>query len=446
MTDRGRRETAAVWWLSAQTAVFGIVAALLGIVANAMFLDAYGSQWLPVTYILIGLAGLALSGAVARSAQSVDLLRLAIAVLGMAAVLLGIAWVLAAAGDAAWVSVPLLVLFPILIQLGFVFVGAQAGRLLDIAGIKAHFPRIAAGFPVGAVIGGLVGGQLVGLTGRIEDLLLATALAQAAFTALVWATGRRFPAQLRAAVTAPAPSATPGPSVSGARSWRGLFGHPFIALILGYQVLSAVGSQLADFLVLDRATASFPDPAELAGFLAGYTAVMNIVSIGFLVLLAGPLLRRYGLRLGITANPLVLTVFALGMVAADALAGAGSMALLAMVSAARIADIALTDGTTRTSINAMYQALPEHVRLAAQTTVEGIGVPVAIAISGIIIILLDALPSALTATIVVTTLVCLAWTFVGLRLYRRYGPALVDAVRRPRLPRPGRRVRGRRWR
>ena len=81
---------------------------------------------------------------------------------------------------------------------------------------------------------------------------------------------------------------------------------PFVALILGYQVLSAVGSQLADFLVLDRATASFPDPAELAGFLAGYTAVMNIVSIGFL-LLAGPLLRRYGLRLGITANPLVLT-------------------------------------------------------------------------------------------------------------------------------------------
>ena len=50
-------------------------------------------------------------------------------------------------------SAPLLVLFPILIQLGFVFIGGQAGRLLDIAGIKASFPRIMAGFPVGAVPG-----------------------------------------------------------------------------------------------------------------------------------------------------------------------------------------------------------------------------------------------------------------------------------------------------
>ena len=83
-----------------------------------------------------------------------------------------------------------------------------------------------------------------------------------------------------------------------------------MALILAYQVLSALGSQLADFLVYDRAGAQFPDPADLARFLAGYTAVMNIASIAFLFLVAGPLLRRFGLRLGIAANPVVLTVFA----------------------------------------------------------------------------------------------------------------------------------------
>jgi hypothetical protein len=431
---RPASESAVTWWLTGQTALFGVVAALLGIVANAMFLDAFGSQWLPVTYVLIGVAGLVLSGGIARSARSVELMRLAITVLGVAAVAIALSWLIALGGDGAWVSVPLLVLFPILIQLGFVFVGGQAGRLLDIGGIKARFPRIAAGFPVGAVVGGLLGGQLEALTGRTEDLLLATAIAQAAFTGLVWATARRFPAQLLAPTHAPAPSVSPDPSVQDRRR---LFGHPFVLLILAYQVLSAVGSQLADFLVLDRAQASFPEPAELAGFLAGYTAIMNIVSIAFLVLLAGPLLQRFGLRLGVTANPLVLTLFALGMGVADAFAGATSMALLVTVSAARIADIALTDGTTRTSINAMYQALPEHLRLAAQTTVEGIGVPVAIAISGVIILVLGALPAALTTTIVVTTLTCLVWTVVALRLYRRYGPALIDALRRPRLLDPG---------
>ena len=177
--------------------MFGVMAALLGIVANAMFLDTYGSAWLPATYVAIGVAGIVVSGAIARTAQRFDLLGIAVVVLGGAAVAIGAAWVVAAGGDGAWVSVPLLVLFPILIQLGFVFIGGQAGRLLDIAGIKAHFPRIMTGFPVGAVIGGIVGAQLVTFFGRTEDLLLATAIAQGAFAALVWATGRRYAAQLQ---------------------------------------------------------------------------------------------------------------------------------------------------------------------------------------------------------------------------------------------------------
>jgi hypothetical protein len=447
VTSPQRSGRGAVPWLTAQSVMFGAMAALLGIVANAMFLDAYGSAWLPATYIAIGFAGIVVSGAIARTAERFDLLGIALSVLGAAAAGLAVAWAVAARGDAPWVSVPLLVLFPILIQLGFVFIGGQAGRILDIAGIKASFPRIMAGFPVGAVLGGLLGGPLVTLFGRTEHLLFVTALAQAAFAALLWATGRRFAAQLasprsgsRSAVGAGAAARPGAPAAAGADeqpsrpSLRTLLASRFVALILAYQVLSALGSQLADFLVYDRATAQYPDPVDLTQYLAAYTAVMNAVSIGFLFALAGPLLRRFGLRLGIAANPLVLTVFALGMIAVNALTGGTSLALLAIVSAGRIADIALTDGTTRTSINATYQVLPERARLSVQTAVEGIGVPVAIGISGVLILGLNALPSALVATIVLTTIVCAIWTWVGFRLYREYGPALVDALqRRPLL-------------
>jgi hypothetical protein len=412
--------------------MFGAMAALLGIVANAMFLDAYGSAWLPVTYIAIGVAGIFVSGAVARAAQRFDLLGIALVVLGGAAIGLAASWVLAAGGDAPWVSAPLLVLFPILIQLGFVFIGGQGGRLLDIAGIKANFPRIMAGFPVGAVLGGLLGGQLVAWLGRTEDLLLATALAQAAFAALVWATGRRYAALLGSPGPEPAQPA-PGDSDGGPSprfSFRQSIASRFVGLILAYQVLSALGSQLSDFLVYDRASAQYADPADLAGFLASYTAVMNVVAIGFLALMAGPLLRRFGLKLGIPANPLVLTAFALVMIPISVVSGGTSFVLLATVSAARIADIALTDGMTRTSINATYQVLPERGRLSLQAAVEGIGVPVAIGISGVLILVLNALPFALAATILVTAVVCAVWTVAGLLLYRAYGPALVQAIRR----------------
>ena len=432
MTGNPGSTRGAVPWLMAQAVVFGAMAALLGIVANAMFLDAYGSGWLPATYIAIGAAGIVVSGAVARTAQRFDLLGIALVVLGGAAAAIGVAWVIARGGGASWVSVPLLILFPILIQLGFVFIGGQAGRILDIAGIKASFPRIMTGFPVGAVLGGILGAQLVTWLGRTEDLLAATALAQAGFAALVWVTGRRYASQLgssgsEGAVNEPAggdDDRTPRFSLRSSLTSR------FVALILAYQVLSAVGSQLADFLVYDRAIAQYPDPADLARFLAGYTAVMNAVSIAFLFALAGPLLRRFGLRLGIAANPLVLTLLAGAMFAVDAVSGGTSFALLATVSAARIADIALTDGTTRTSINATYQVLPQRARLSVQAAVEGMGVPVAIGLSGVVILLVNALPFALTATIGLTAVVCAVWTWSGILLYREYGPALIEALRR----------------
>ena len=67
------------------------MAALLGIVANALFLDAYGSNWLPVTYIAIGVAGIVLSGAVSRSARTVGYLHIALVVLGGSAAAIGAA-------------------------------------------------------------------------------------------------------------------------------------------------------------------------------------------------------------------------------------------------------------------------------------------------------------------------------------------------------------------
>ena len=434
----------AVRWLTAQAVLFGVVAALLGVVANAMFLEAYGAEWLPLTYILIGAAGALVSAGVARSARRFDLVRIAVVVLGGATLLFLGAWAVAGQGEAPWVSGPLLVLFPVLIQLGFVFIGAQAGRVLDIAGIKGRFPRIVAGFPVGAVVGGLLAGPLVDLFGRTEGLLLATAVAQGAFTVALVVTGIRYAAFLQVP-PGPADAAEPfgssadpekGPIPTGPGLLR-LLSTRFVALLMGYQVLSALASQLSDYLVLDRAAARFPAAEDLARYLAGYTAVMNVVSILFLVAVAGPLMRRYGLRLGILANPAVLTVAAGLMVIVLGISGAASLALLLTVSAARILDIALTDGTTRTSINAMYQVLPERLRLSAQATIEGVGVPVAIALSGLLVLALNALPWSLPALVLATLAVCVAWVWIGVSLHRAYGPALVGALQTQPLLVPG---------
>lgn len=431
MTQARRPRTGAVGWLFAQSVAFGLWAALMGIVANAMFLEAYGAAWLPATYIAIGVVGVLLAGAIAQAgARGIDLLRIATVVLGGSAALFLLAWVIAVGTGTAWVSAPLLVLFPILIELGFVFIGAQAGRVLDIAGIKASFPRIMAGFPVGAIAGGLAGPPLAVALGGTEQLLLVTALAQGAFAMLVWATGRRFPDQLGgAAMGHPAAShgGEPAPSL------RALLAQRFVALIIAYQVLSALGSQLSDYLVFDRAAARYPSAEELAGFVGVYTAVLNAAILVFLLLIAGPLLRRFGLRLGITANPLAVTVLAALMLVVFGVAGGASLALLVVVSATRILDIVLSDGTTRTSVNAIYQVLPERIRLSVQASVEGMGAPIAIGISGLVIIVINGLPDPLPAMLLATTIVCAIWTAAAVLLYRAYGPALAEALRDRRV-------------
>ena len=68
-----------------------------------------------------------------------------------------------------------------------------------------------------------------------------------------------------------------------------------------------------------------------------------------------------------------------------------SFGLFALAGVLRIADITTTDGTTRTSINAAYQVIDVEERLAVQAVVEGIGVPVAIGATGVLLLVLESL-------------------------------------------------------
>ncbi len=175
---------AAVRMLTAQTLAFGVTLALLIIPANSLFLDAYGSEWLPVTYIAIAVVGSGASAFIARAARRTQLVRVAVVTLGALALLFAASWAILVAGG-AWASAVLLVLFPIALQIGFVFVGGQAGRLLDVRQMKELFPRVVSGFAIGFLLGGLLAIPLLALLGSTENLLLATTVAQLAFLGLL---------------------------------------------------------------------------------------------------------------------------------------------------------------------------------------------------------------------------------------------------------------------
>ena len=281
--------------LTAQAVAFGVMLALVVVPANAIFLDAYGATWLPATYIAIAVVGTAASALIARAARRTRLVRVATVSLTSVAVLYAAAWLILLAGG-VWVSAGLLVLFPIALQIGFVFIGAQAGRLLDVRQMKERFARVVTGFSVGFLLGGLLAIPLLALLGSTEDLLIGTTLAQLVFVGLLLATERRFPEVHAAPAGTGRETARP--------AGRALFASRLVLLLLVYQVLSAMGSWLVDYLLFNRAHEHYTGD-DLTRFLSWYTAALNLVDILFLALLAGPLMRRFGLRLGLVLNPAV---------------------------------------------------------------------------------------------------------------------------------------------
>jgi hypothetical protein len=161
--------------------------------------------------------------------------------------------------------------------------------------------------------------------------------------------------------------------------------------------------------------------------------LLNLAAIVFLSFVAGPLMRRFGLRLGLALNPAVVGGLLVAMAAVVAGPGAAAYGLFVLAAVARVADIVLSDGATRTSVNAAFQVVPIRERLAVQTVVEGIGVPVAIGATGVVLLALNLLGLGIGAVIAFGVLLGVLWTVSGAVLYRSYMRVLADQMRRSPL-------------
>ena len=408
--------------LAAQGFALGLTAAWILIPASAIFLAAYGSELLPVTYIGAAFAGVVSSTVLASAFRRRSIASVATTTLAGLAVALLASWLVLATADADWVSFALLVLVPIVIPVGFIFVVGQAGLLLDVRALKAFYARVVAGFALGFVAGGFVGPLLLSLLGTTETVLAAAAVAAALFLVLVETTRRRYPAQL--SVLEPTEVATERPTL------RSLTRNRYVMLIVAFQMLSAVESQWLDFHVLASAADRYQSSTALARFISQFSAIAYGTNILFLVLLAGLLLHRFGLRYGLTANAIGVLTLVVAVIVATAVLGSSSTLVFGLIVAARVTDLTFSDGSSRTSLSAAYQAVPNRMRAVAQATVEGLAVPVAIGISGVVLLVIQSVGGTKGLLLpVLTGVVVMAWVVVAVALYREYRVNLLANLR-----------------
>lgn len=398
---------------TAQTFLLGMTGGLVMIVANGIFIAEFGAHQLPWTYIASAIAAIVgtplLTGAVRRH----TLAGISMPVWGgYAALALG-TWVALEWFGAAWVSVLLLVMFPLGIIVGFFLIGGQAGRVLDLREMKERFPRIVLGFPTGFLISGLLGDVLVDLLGGVHRLLPIVTVTALGLLALILLARHRFPAQLG---TVPRKT-----EVTPRLPLRKLLRNSFVVWLVGYQMLSQLGTQLVEFLMFERAGARYSGSDELGRFVARLLSGVNFVDLIFLLFVAGFLLRRFGLRIGLILNPAVVTLFMVGVVAGGFGPGISSTLVFALLIGARVFDIALNDGATRTSLNTAYQAVPADERLAVQAATEVLGVPLAVGLTGVILLVLQqGLGIGPVGISILTLGVGVVWVAAGWMVFRGY--------------------------
>ena len=409
--------------LTGQTFFYALTLSLLEIAGTALFLVDFGAEKLPYVYLAIALFVSLLSYGYTQLQKQWPLTQVSTTAVLSFGMFCFLAWLGLIGPGWRWISFALMVIFALGYQMIFVVVGGQAGRLFDVRQMKRLFPIVLTGFTVGFMAGGLILPLLTRLLPRTENLLLVAATSMLLGLLLLRLTIYRFGPMLTQ--TAHTPSQRP------ALSLPQLLHKPYIRSIFLYQMLSAAGTQLILFIFLDQTALIFPAVEDLAQFFGRFTIALNLLLILFLATPAGFLLNRFGLRLGLTANPGVIALIVVIMLGVGIPLGEGIRLLFWLAVGGRILDIMLSIGTTAPAIKATYQALPPSERPIVETAVEGIGVPIAFGLTGLILLLFNTVSGFTFAFLVIFTAVVTAfWFTAGVRVYRRYGHALQHALRR----------------
>ncbi|MDX1523016.1 MAG: hypothetical protein R3264_15430, partial [Anaerolineae bacterium] len=255
--------------LFGQAFFLGATTALLYIASNTLFLVDFDPEFLPYVYIATGIVvsilffGLT---ALQRHWSQVRLIAILLILEGLVFLLTRLALTLP---NARWVSIFLMILFPLTVQLMVIILGGQVGRLLDVRETKRLYPIIFSGATIGFIITSLGSPFLVTLLTNVANLLVVAGVAVMLALVIFLATVRQFSDKFQFQVEPVNPNRP-------ARSLGQLLKRRYTLNLFSYQMLSAIGSQLVIYIFLVQADARFTDEVTLARFFGNFGGIRNV--------------------------------------------------------------------------------------------------------------------------------------------------------------------------
>jgi len=390
-----------------------------------LFLTEFSAATLPYLYVINGVVVALLSTLYLRLGRRLTFTHGLLLLPGFLAALTFAYWLALTLGGGRPVTFALPVLFQVAVSFGQVGFWTMAARLLTLRQSKRLFGPIGAGMWVAIVLTGFLIPVIVRAIGTVNLLLLAV-FGFAAALALLWGIIGRY----RGALDTVEEAAGPGAS---AVSLRMHLRHPYVLLMFALTIVAWLSFFFIDNIFYNRVGARFPDPAGLAGFMGLYLAGLGIFTLINNTFLAGPLINRFGVRGGLFILPALL--FAVTLAFSVVGAGWGLVPLLFWLATLnRVIDLGLMFSVDQTAQSILYQPLPASARARIQTIDNGIVRMVAVGLAGVLLLLLNRVPSFTVVHLAFVLLtIIVVWLIVAFLTARAYPQALTAALARRRL-------------
>lgn len=415
-------ERRSVGLMLAHSFAMGLATTFFETAASALFLARFGAPLLPWVYITAAALNTATGLVYSRVGRRVPFARLMSRTLVLLIVTVSLLRAGLALTAAPWLVFALLVWYRAVSALTDLEYWAVATRLYDVRQAKRLFGLIGSGEVVARIAGSFSVPLLAPRIG-VTNLIALSALALVACLFLVLSVLKR-----EQAGDAPHP---PTPERSGGRRLADLLSNRYLLLLFSLAFFGVLAKYFVDFAFLAQVKSRYTDAAALAGFFGLFSGVSQVLSLLARIFVSGPLLSRYGIRLGLVALPAAHALCsALIIVAAATGSGHGSMALFWLVVANQGIYKTFKHPIDNPSFKVLYQPLRKEQRLSAQIAVETMVTPLTTGLAGIVMLLFTVvLPYAPVRFAVVMLATFAGWAAVARLAGRAYVEALTRALR-----------------
>ena len=374
---------------------------------EGLLLARVGADTLPLMYIALGVVTFAFLAGAGRIARADPRRAVPVAYLGMAVAIAAsrplLSW------DPwgyriSWLG--MMILWTLAGQLSW----SLAGALHDTRQAKRLFPLYGAGLVVGLVTGGFLTGPLAGLLGAEQLVFVWAAGTAAAGVVARWAQGAGRPA------VASGSQASPPGFAQGASS---VVRSPLLRWMAVALALFALLLFLSTFLFARAATARYPDPERLAGFLGSFSGAAT----GMALLVSLAVANRLYARIG-TANA-VLALAALCLLGFGALTFTSAFVVVAVF---RFSQIVWVNGVWAPGWQSLFNVVPSGRRPAVRAFMDAVPLQAGtVAAGGVLIVAERALSARALAGLGAAAAGAAVVAMVRAR--SAYVQALADALR-----------------